>query len=84
MNDARWRRLSEIFDQALERPPDQRAAFLAEACEGDEELRQELEALLASYEKTSGLLDRPNHLEPLLAAEDWGPPLFSCGQRALS
>src|SRR5688500_19134262 len=32
---------------ALERPPTERAAFLVQACHGDEALRQEVESLLA-------------------------------------
>jgi serine/threonine-protein kinase len=40
-------RIDELYLSALEREPSRRSAFLAEACEGDEELRRELEALLA-------------------------------------
>ena len=43
---ARWRRLEAVVQSALERPVEQRAAFLAEACGGDEDLRREAAALL--------------------------------------
>lgn len=41
----RWRFLEELYRAAVERPPDQRAAFLEEACP-DESLRREVESLL--------------------------------------
>jgi tetratricopeptide (TPR) repeat protein len=43
-------RAKEIFLAAVERPPADRAAFIAEACTGDEELRRELESLLAFHD----------------------------------
>jgi serine/threonine-protein kinase len=48
MSDAavRWRRLEAVVQSALERPSEQRAAFLAAACDGDEELRRDADALL--------------------------------------
>ena len=40
-------RLEELLAEALGRRPQNRAAYLDEACAGDEELRRELEELLA-------------------------------------
>jgi hypothetical protein len=51
----RWQRLEEIFQSALDRPPQGRAAWLDAACAGDAELRCEVDALLAAHE--SGELD---------------------------
>ena len=48
MGTARWR-IDEIFADALELPAGRRAAFLAEACGGDEELRREVESLLSDH-----------------------------------
>jgi TolB-like protein len=45
-----WRRVEQIFHDALERRPDQRSAFLAQACEGDSALHHEVESLLAQEE----------------------------------
>jgi eukaryotic-like serine/threonine-protein kinase len=59
MNPERWRKISEIFEAALERPADERASFLADACAGDEELRQRVEAMLAADNQRSLLIDRP-------------------------
>jgi len=50
MNAERWRRIEEICDSATRREPGERSAFLAEACRGDEELRREVESLLAQPE----------------------------------
>ena len=47
MDPARWRRVEEIYQAATERKPEERAAFLAAACAGDEDLRREVESLLA-------------------------------------
>ena len=44
----RWARLAPLLDQALDLPPDQRAAFLERACKGDEECRSLLLAFISS------------------------------------
>jgi predicted Ser/Thr protein kinase len=56
MNAERWRQVEQLYHSALEREPGRRGAFLAEACQGDEELRREVESLLAQDGST---LDRP-------------------------
>jgi Tol biopolymer transport system component len=48
-----------VFHAAREREPGERAAFLAEACREDEELRSEVESLLASEGASSTLLGAP-------------------------
>jgi serine/threonine protein kinase/Tol biopolymer transport system component len=58
MDPARWRRVEEIYHAAAERKPEERAAFLAVACAGDEDLRREVESLLAQPTE-EGMLDRP-------------------------
>ncbi len=45
-----WRAVEEIFHAALERPPEERAAFLDQACAADPALRREVESLLAADE----------------------------------
>ena len=42
-----WGRVEQLFHEALERPPDQWGAFLAQACEGDSALQHDVESLLA-------------------------------------
>jgi serine/threonine protein kinase len=48
MTPERYRQVGSIYHAALELDPDARAAWLAEACAGDDALREEVESLLAS------------------------------------
>jgi eukaryotic-like serine/threonine-protein kinase len=48
-----------LFQEALSRSPEERAAFLERACESQPELRAAVEALLAAHEKSGNVLDRP-------------------------
>jgi serine/threonine protein kinase len=52
MKSERWRQISRLYQEALERDSPERAAFLNEVCVGDAALRQEVESLLA-YEHTA-------------------------------
>src|SRR5277367_3937960 len=47
MTPQRWAQIKEVFGAAFERPEAQRAAFLDSACDGDAELRAEVDRLLA-------------------------------------
>src|SRR5262249_43014495 len=49
-----------IFGEALSKSQSERAAFLDEACEGNRELRQEIERLLAPHPRAEGFLDGPH------------------------
>jgi len=59
MKPDRWQQIDKLFDASLERDPGQRAAFLDQACAGDEELRRELEALIAAHEQANSFLASP-------------------------
>jgi serine/threonine-protein kinase len=59
MTPERRQRIEEVFEAALDEMPDRRAAFLAEACRGDADLRQEVDALLAAHDRPGGALDLP-------------------------
>ena len=56
MADAGWSRIEKLFDGALERPPAERDAWLAEQCAGDAGLRGEVERLIVAHQRR-GLLD---------------------------
>ena len=58
MTPERWQQIQELYHAALKREPSQRAAFLKEACAGDEALRREVESLLAWKQKPGALLKR--------------------------
>jgi serine/threonine-protein kinase len=55
----RWRQITEVFHRALERDARDRAAFLADACAGDEGLRREVEVMLAQPPSSDGFLAGP-------------------------
>ena len=48
-----------LFQEALSRSPEERAAFLEQACEGRPEFLAAVKALLAAHEKSGNVLDRP-------------------------
>jgi serine/threonine-protein kinase len=58
MDPDRWRRVEEVFHRALEVDAASRAAFLAEACRGDDGLRSEVERLIGEDERPHALVDR--------------------------
>jgi non-specific serine/threonine protein kinase/serine/threonine-protein kinase len=55
----RWEKTKALFQQALEVSGSRRAEFLAEACQGDNELRLDVEGLLAADSETDGFLETP-------------------------
>ena len=59
MKPERWKQIEKIYDAALEFDASRRASFLDQACEGDEELRQEVVSLLASNEQAGSFLAEP-------------------------
>lgn len=54
MTPERWRRARFVFESAIEHPADERRAYVAEACGGDEALRREVESLLDVYGQPGG------------------------------
>src|ERR1700720_2462510 len=67
MTPDRLHRIEELYHAALERQSKERDVFLAGACQGDSELRQEIDSLLA--QPSGSLLDVPawEQLASLLA-----------------
>jgi eukaryotic-like serine/threonine-protein kinase len=53
-----WLRVKELFDNAVDRGPEDRAAFLAGACGGDAPLRAEVERLLKAHDEASGFIEQ--------------------------
>src|SRR5262245_32265871 len=52
-------RALEVFTEAVQLPTGERPAFLNEACAGNEELRQKVEALLRSNDRAGDFLEEP-------------------------
>src|SRR6266567_834210 len=59
MKAERWKQVNDLFQSAVERAPGERAAFLHEACHGDEGLRLEVESLLTSYDRAENFIELP-------------------------
>ena len=53
MDEQLWRRAEALFHATLERAQEVRSAFLDAACDGDDELRRQVE-LLVSHEENAG------------------------------
>jgi serine/threonine protein kinase len=58
LSQEEWRRVEEVYHEALEHRPESRAAFVTAACAGDSSLRQEVESLLAA-DGGEALVDQP-------------------------
>jgi serine/threonine protein kinase len=73
MESEKWRQIESLYNAALERDATERAAFLIEACAGNDELRREVESLLAVHEQAGGFMAAPAlEIAAQLIAEDQG------------
>jgi len=59
MTPERWQQVKEIFNSAIAYGPEERNSFISHACSGDEELRSEVESLIASHEQSGSFIDQP-------------------------
>jgi serine/threonine protein kinase/Tfp pilus assembly protein PilF len=59
MKAERWKQVNDLFQSAVERAPEERAAFLDQACQGNEGLRREVGSLLTSYERSENFIESP-------------------------
>jgi len=59
MEAERWRKVETIFDRVLDAGEGRRESVLNEACAGDEDLRREVESLLAQHEAAGELFETP-------------------------
>ncbi|MDQ3175768.1 MAG: serine/threonine protein kinase, partial [Acidobacteriota bacterium] len=59
MTPERYQRIGRLFDEALDLAPEQRAAWLDEACGADTGLRAEVENLIANHVESEKFLSRP-------------------------
>ena len=58
MSPERWQKVKSVLDAALDYPTEDRAVFVNEICGGDDDLRQEVESLLAFEESENGALEQ--------------------------
>jgi non-specific serine/threonine protein kinase/serine/threonine-protein kinase len=74
VDDVRWQRVKDVFSAALERDAPLRAAFLDEACNGDTELRAEVDSLIAAHDTTDeGFIETPAAARALGLGTEPGP-----------
>ena len=66
MQAERWKRIKEILDVSLRLPAEERPGYLNRICEGDQELREEVESLIEAHEQAGDLFDTP----PVIESED--------------
>ncbi|HEX8068830.1 MAG TPA: protein kinase [Pyrinomonadaceae bacterium] len=59
MSPERWQQIERLFHAALAHAGEERAAFLAGACGGDEALRREVETLLAAHAEAGSFIETP-------------------------
>jgi eukaryotic-like serine/threonine-protein kinase len=57
LSPQRWEQIKDLFQAALERPEADRANFLVGACDGDDELRQEVQSLLSAHRSARSFMD---------------------------
>jgi len=59
VNDKRWEQIEQLYHSTLEKDLKERKAFLANATGGDEELRREVESLLAYEDRAAQFIESP-------------------------
>jgi eukaryotic-like serine/threonine-protein kinase len=56
MDPERWRRVEQLYHSAADLAAESREAFLIQACDGDKDLQEEVQSLLAQVPSTTELL----------------------------
>ena len=77
-----WPRVKEIFDGALARPADRRAAFVRDECGADAALADEVLSLLAAHAAAGSFAEQPGveRLAALVASTTAGrAPAMTAG-----
>src|SRR5262249_17392003 len=60
MNRERWQQIKQLLEEVIALDDGERPSFLDRVCQGDAELRRELESLLSSHRQAeSGFLQQP-------------------------
>ena len=59
MDLEQWKQIDKLLHAVLEHAPEERYAFLRQACAGDERLEREARSLLTLEEQAKGFLETP-------------------------
>ena len=70
MKREEWQRIKEVLHNALDVPRAERAAYLDRTCNGNAELRGEVESLLASHDEAGTFIE-----DPVVTAPRLTPPM---------
>jgi eukaryotic-like serine/threonine-protein kinase len=55
----RWQQIERLYDAVIKREPNERTALLKEWCAGDDELRREVEWMLAHQQEAAHFIQVP-------------------------
>jgi serine/threonine protein kinase/predicted negative regulator of RcsB-dependent stress response len=67
----KWSQVKYILDAAIQRKPEERAAFLDEACGADKTVRREVDSLLSSFGRADGFMQSPAVEAPTIKLESF-------------
>ncbi|MCS7081173.1 MAG: serine/threonine protein kinase [Chloracidobacterium sp.] len=59
MTPEQYQRITDVFSQVIEAPPDKQAELLAALCAGDQTLRREVESLLRVHPAARSFIEKP-------------------------
>src|SRR5580692_7675336 len=59
MDPERWKQIDGVLQSVLDRAPEERDAFLRQACAGDQDLESEVRSLLTHEQSAERFMDRP-------------------------
>ena len=59
MSPLNLEQVEEIFQTAIDLPPEQRAGYLGKVCENNGQMRSEVDALILAYEESADFIERP-------------------------
>ncbi len=79
MTPDNWKRVKALFEAALQQEPSQRASFLALILP-EEDLRHQVEKLLADHDEAGSFLSDPVLGREILEQEPIHPPAFTSGE----
>jgi serine/threonine protein kinase/Flp pilus assembly protein TadD len=59
MEPERWQRILDLFHVTITRQPNERITFLDQVCDGDQDLRRQVERMVKSHEQSGDFLESP-------------------------
>src|SRR6202022_1161655 len=78
MERERWGQVEQIFHAALQVEESRRSELVRQSCAGDEDLRCEVESLLAHHSESASFIETPVFADP------GAPPLRPGNSRSLN